>query len=94
MKKIIGILRPFDYKQQFFVYEDGNKIDSIETTIDDLPKEVIDLAQKYEIIQVDLTGPKQYGRGIKKNIEELEATQLAKFKKVTSENTKLEIRII
>ena len=36
MKKIIGIIKPFEMQQSLIVYEDGNKIDICETTINDL----------------------------------------------------------
>ncbi len=75
MKKIVGILRPFDYQQQLFVYEDGNKIDSIQSTVDSLPTTIIELSQKYEIIQIDLTGPKQYSKGISQKIKSEECTK-------------------
>lgn len=86
MRKIVGVLRPFDYQQQFFVYEDGNKIDSAETPVDNIPETILNLTQKYDITQVDLTGPKQYARGISQKIHEVEQTKY-------SEN-KLEINLI
>ena len=86
MRKIIGILRPFDIKQQFFVYEDGNKIDNAETIVDDIPKEILKLANEYDITQIDLTGPKQYAKGIRKKIQEQEIT--------TYSENKLEINLI
>ncbi len=72
MKKIIGILRPFDIQQIFYVYEDGNKIQVIKTSIDNLPKDVILLAKKYQINQIDLSGSQYYAKGIIKKIQEEE----------------------
>ena len=69
MKKIIGVLRPFDRRQNFYVYEDGNKLDTKQPTVDEINETIFALCQKYEITQVDLTGPKQYNRGLKKKIE-------------------------
>ena len=86
MRKIVGILRPFDLKQQFYVYEDGNKIDSEEVTIDEIPTMTLKLADKYEIVRVDLTGPRQYAKGIRKKIQEQEIT--------TYSTKKLEINIV
>ena len=84
--KIVGVLRPFDRKQNFYVYKDGNKIDMISVILDEMNAEVLALAEKYEINRLDLTGPKQYARGIVKRLEEAE---MAKYSKIT-----LEINII
>lgn len=72
MKKIVGILRPFDYNQQFFVFENGNRLASFSMSVTEIPDEILAIAKKYEITQVDLTGPKQYATGIKKRILENE----------------------
>lgn len=37
MKKIIGIIHPFDIYQTFYVYEDGNKLEIVQTKMDDIP---------------------------------------------------------
>ena len=41
MKKIVGVLRPFDLYQTIYIYEDGNQIDAFESTIDDLPNNIL-----------------------------------------------------
>lgn len=69
MKKIIGILRPFDMTKTLYVYENGNKIDAITTSTEDLENSILNLCEKYSISQVDLTGPKKYTEGIKNQIE-------------------------
>ena len=69
MKKIIGVLRPFDRRQNFYVYEDSNRLETKQPTIDEINETIFALCQKYDIIQVDLTGPKQFNRGLKKKIE-------------------------
>lgn len=86
MKKVIGILRPFDRRQNFYVYEDGNRLEARQPTVDEITDTVFALCDKYDITQVDLTGPKQYNRGLKKKIE------IAEMQKY-SEN-KLTINII
>lgn len=85
-KKIIGVLRPFDLVQKFYVYEDGNKIDTIAVKIDDVPNTILGLSNKYDVYQLDLTGPKQFSRGISSKIKEEE------IKKYNQE--KIEINII
>jgi len=44
MKKIIGIIHPFDIYQTFYVYEDGNKLEITYTKIDDIPDTVLELS--------------------------------------------------
>lgn len=86
MKKIIGIIRPFDLRQTFYVYEDGNKIAVEYPTLNEINESVFSLSSKYEVNQVDLVGPKQYNRGLSKRIKEAEMTKF-------NEN-KLEINIV
>ena len=45
MKKIIGIIHPFDLQQLFYVYEDGNKIAATNTTIDNIPELICNLSK-------------------------------------------------
>lgn len=75
MKKIVGILRPFDLKQTFYVYENGNKIDMANPTIDEITNTIFSLCEQHEITQVDLTGPKQYSKGIQEKIQQAELTK-------------------
>lgn len=86
MKKIIGILRPFDLEQTFYVYENGNKIDMAHPTIEEISDTILSFVEKYNISQVDLTGPKQYSKGISNKIKEAE---MSKYNK-----NSLEINII
>lgn len=78
MKKIVGILRPFDLYQTFYVYEDGNEIHTEQMTIDEIANKVVELANKYDINQIDLSGAKQYAVKIQKDICEKELTQYNK----------------
>lgn len=70
MKKIVGILRPFDLTQSFYVYEDGNKIEVVYPKVSEINSTIIGLIDKYQIEQIDLTGPKQYAKGICKQLRE------------------------
>lgn len=78
MKKIVGVLRPFDLEQSFYVYENGNKIDMAHPTVDEINEVVFSFIEKYNIFQIDLTGPKQYAKGISKKIKE---TEMLKYNK-------------
>lgn len=69
-KKIIGLLQPFDLKQNIYVYEDGNKIEIIETKVDNFTSEMLQLINKYKIEDIELVGPKKYTKGIGTKVQE------------------------
>lgn len=69
-KKIIGLLQPFDLKQNIYVYEDGNKIEIIETKVDNFTSEMLQLINKYKIEDIELAGPKKYTKGIGVKVQE------------------------
>lgn len=69
-KKIIGLLQPFDLKQNIYVYEDGNKIEIIETKVDNFTSEMLQLINKYKIEDIELAGPKKYTKGIGTKVHE------------------------
>ena len=69
-KKIIGMLQPFDNKQMAYVYEDNNKIDAVETNLDNFAATVLGLIDKYKITDINIAGPKQYAKGIGDKIKE------------------------
>lgn len=74
-KKIICIERPFVLNKTMTVYEDGNKIDTVNYTADNREEVLFALMQKHDIYRVDLVGPKKYIAGLKKQIEETNATK-------------------
>jgi hypothetical protein len=86
MKKIIAMVRPFDAQQILMVYEDGNKIDMIQTSIADFNESLFALSEKHEVYQLDMTGPKKYIKGLEKQIKEAEMTKYSA--------NKIEINII
>lgn len=75
MKKIIGILNPFDATQSFYFYEDGNRIDRLNCTIDKIPQSLVTFAKKYEITDVDVSGPSFFSQGIIKEIQKYMTTK-------------------
>lgn len=85
MKKIVSVIKPFIMQQNVFVYENGNKIDVINSTLDDIEDNFLNLIDKYNIEQIELIGPKNYSKGIKKKFQEKE---LSKYNK-NSVNIKL-----
>ena len=54
MKKIIGVIRPFQLEQSIMVYEDGNKIDILQSTLEDLGNSIYSLSKKHDVTRVDL----------------------------------------
>lgn len=86
MRKIIGIIHPFDIYQTFYVYENGNKLEIVQARMKDVPSTVLQLSQTYNIDQIDLSGAKHYIKGIIRQIKEQEFLKY-------SEN-KLKIRCI
>lgn len=69
MKKIVALIRPFDYRQKVLVYEDGNEVEQIYSTISDLSNIIFMFSDKYSTQQVDLVGPNEYSKGICRIIE-------------------------
>ena len=70
MKKILSLLQPFSFKQQIYVYEDGNKLDAIEASYEEFNDKILSLAQTHGINKIEFLGPKQYSKGIAKKILE------------------------
>ena len=75
MKKIIGIIHPFDIYQTFYVYQDGNKLEIIQTKVNDIPDTIFELSQTYDVYQVDLSGAQHFIKGLIKQIQEKEITK-------------------
>ena len=76
MRKIIGIVSPIAPSQQFYVYDNGNKIEMLDASVDEITNVVFTWADQYtDIEQVELFGPKKYANGIAKKIKETEATK-------------------
>ena len=86
MKKIIAMIRPFDLDQILMVYEDGNKIDMINSKLENLNDNIFALMEKYNVYQLDLTGPKKYVKGLKNQIDKDFVTKYS--------DKKIEINII
>ena len=87
MKKIIGIIKPFELNQSLMVYEDGNKIDVCETTLNDLDKNLFPLMDKHQVYRLDLVGPKKYLKGFSEQV-------IAKGKAKYNNAKEIEINII
>ena len=72
MKKLIGMIEPFQVNQLLYVYEDGNKIDAIETDIDNFVKNAISLIKQYELTEMSIKGPKKYSKMLASQIQSSE----------------------
>lgn len=76
MKKIIGIIHPFDMTQTFYVYDDDKKLITAETTMNNIVDTILNLASTYNVNQVDLTGSKHFIEGI---INETQKKEMNKY---------------
>lgn len=75
MKKIVCVLRPFTMAQNIFVYEDGNKIEVATSTLGEINDNLVELAYKHNVTEIELVGSKIYAKGIQKKIEKVELTK-------------------
>lgn len=80
MRKIIGIIHPFDKYQTFYVYEDGNKLEMKQITIEKALETVFQLAKKYQAYQIDLTGSKFFLQKFVTQIKQKEIIEYSKQK--------------
>ena len=78
MKKIVSVIRPFTLKQNIFVYEDGNKIDVASVDLETIADKIVELANQYEIKNIQLIGAKNFSKGIENKINEAEMTKYGK----------------
>ena len=69
MKKIVGILNPFDATQSFYFYEDGNRIDRLTCSLNEIPSSLISFASNYGVTDVDVSGPQFFSQAIVKEID-------------------------
>ena len=86
MKKIIGIVHPFDAQQILYVYEDGNKLTFTKVLLKDMPDLILKLSEQYEVEQVNLSGAKSFNQ---KLVQEIQKQEILKYNK-----NKLQIKCI
>lgn len=80
MKKIVSIIKPFVINQNVFVYEDGNKIDVLSVSLNDIQNILVNTATQYEVTDIELIGSKKYLNGIVNKIKETEMSQYNEHK--------------
>lgn len=68
--KIVTIVKPFNSSFPVYVYNEGELVEEKDANMDNLIDEIILLADKYSISQIDVAGPKKFNQGIQKLIEE------------------------
>ena len=81
MKKIIGVLQPFDAMQKIFVYDQGRQINAKGCPLEQLPNVLFTFANNYEIDTINLSGPTFFVDKVKKDIEK-EAIKEYGYKKL------------
>jgi hypothetical protein len=80
MKKIVSVIKPFVINQNVFVYEDGNKIDVLSVSLNDIQNILVNTATQYEVTDIELIGSKKYLNGIVNKIKETEMSQYNEHK--------------
>lgn len=80
MKKIVSVIKPFVVNQNVFVYEDGNKIDVLSVSLNDIQNILVNTATQYEVTDIELIGSKKYLNGIVNKIKETEMSQYNEHK--------------
>lgn len=70
MTKTVVVIRPNAYKQKMYIYKDGNKIEEHEFFLKDFDDVINTKITKFDITQADFVGPKNFIRGLIKNIKE------------------------
>ena len=75
MKKILIHSTPVAPTHKIYVLEDGVIIDQVGVRQEDLSETVNLLADKYNIDNISLKGPKTYTEGIEKQIKKANITQ-------------------
>lgn len=86
MRKAVAMIRPFELRQNFYVYEDGNVIAHEHPKMDEINETITSFMHDYGINHLDLVGPKQYNRGLSKKIKEAVSTKYS--------NNELEINVL
>lgn len=70
INKIIGILRPFDLIQKFYVSIDGNTVNYKEISIDKIEETILNFLFENPTIQVImLSGPPSFCKGVQEKID-------------------------
>ena len=73
MNKILLVnIKPFTFTQTISIFEDGNEVRTVTVPMNKIEEEILILAKKDNISEVNLIGPKVYTKGIQKKIEKAE----------------------
>ena len=73
MNKILLVnIKPFTFTQTISIFEDGNEVGTMIVPMNKIEEEILILAKKDNISEINIVGPKVYTKGIKKKIEKAE----------------------
>lgn len=73
MNKILLVnVKPFTFTQTVSIFEDGNEVRTVTVPMNKIEEEILILAKKDNISEINIVGPKVYTKGIKKKIEKAE----------------------
>lgn len=68
----------FARTQNVFVYEDGNTVEVLHPTLDDMPNVLMSLNEKYNLEQISLVGAQKFLVGYQKKIEQAAVAKYGK----------------
>lgn len=68
MKKLIGAIQPFDKFQTFYIYNDGQIIDNFQSSLQELPRILLQKVKNYQIEEIALSGSKSFLEGLTEKI--------------------------
>ena len=72
MDTIICNLQPFDRYQKVYIYKEDEQIDEVKAATDKCSESIFHLADQYGIKNITLGGPRQYVKGLIKQIQMLD----------------------
>lgn len=80
MKKIITIIKPFDFQQFVGVYEDGEQVCMYNVPMDRLQDRIPEFAEFYDVEEIDIAGPKAFTSKVKEDVEQYNITKYSERK--------------
>jgi hypothetical protein len=70
MKRIVFIPQLFTKEQRILVYDNGERIDTVNCTLEEAPAQIYLVAKANEVTDIKLAGPSSYVSNIKRQLEQ------------------------
>ena len=78
MKMLVGVIQPFIFKQNIYLFEDGVLKTQTGVMIKDVPNTIIKFAQVDDVFDVTLKGAPEFTGKIKEDLELRELTMFGR----------------